>query len=384
MPDLDSLHRIRVCMVTPSYYPIVGGMETQIERLLPHLRNHGVDAWVLTRRTTATSAREVRNGTHVYRARILGGPGLKSISFTVAGTIRVLQQRRNVDILHAHGIMSPTTLASAAGLLLRIPTVTTLHAAYELEHMLTKPAGATRLRVFRHSVARFISISDDITALLGSHGMPSVRIREISNGIDTQAFTPVDECEKMTLRERLNLPPDTPLVVFVGRLHGVKQVDVLLAAWQQLSGGLLLVLGDGDERQALEALSRQLNISDRVRFLGMVSNVADYLRVATTFVLPSSSEGLSVALLEAMASGTVPVVTAVGGARDLLADGHNGLLVSPGDADELARALNYVIEHPEWAESASHLARQTVVERYDLNEVARLLANLYREVVTSA
>jgi glycosyltransferase involved in cell wall biosynthesis len=383
MPDPDPLDRIRVCMVTPSYYPIVGGMETQIERLLPHLRNHGVEAWVLTRRTTATSAREIRNGTHVYRARILGGPGLRSISFTVAGTIRVLQQRRNVDILHAHGIMSPTTLASTAGLMLRIPTVTTLHAAYELEHLLAKPAGAMRLRVFRRSVARFISISDDITTLLASHGIPPLRIREISNGIDTQAFTPVDDSEKTRLRHRLNLPPDTPLVLFVGRLHGVKQVDVLLKAWQRLSGGLLLVLGDGDERQSLEALSMQLNISDRVRFLGMISNVADYLRVATAFALPSSSEGLSVALLEAMASGAVPVVTAVGGALDLIDNGKNGLLVSSGNADELARALSRVLEYPEWAQSASHLARQTVVERYDLSEVAQRLANLYREVVAS-
>lgn len=382
-PELQINSRLNVCMIAPSFYPIVGGMETQIERLIPFLRQHGVDAWVLTRRTPNTTAHEQRAGTDIYRARIAGGPAARSLTFTATGLARLLLNRSRVDLIHAHGIMSPTTVANMAASLLRVPKVVTLHARYELDHLLSKPGGAARLRRYRRSIDRFVSISDDISQLLTEHGVPSDRITSIPNGIDTRTYAPVSAEEQITLRLRLGLPVDVPVVVFVGRLHPVKQVDVLLRAWARVTNGLLVILGDGDERQRLDRLTQELGLGARVSFNGMTADVPSYLKAASAFVLPSASEGLSVALLEAMSSGAVPVASAVGGALDLIDHGSNGLLVPPGDVDALARELERVCLDDQWLANTSALARATVVETYDLNEIAHRLAQLYRSLAAA-
>jgi glycosyltransferase involved in cell wall biosynthesis len=373
---------LHVCMVTPSFYPIVGGLETQVARLIPLLGEHQVAAWVLTRRTPGTTAREQYDGVRIERVRIAGGPGLRSLSFTAGGTLRLLRQGRQFDLIHAHGIMSPTTVAVLAGLPTRTPRVVTLHAAYEPAHLLQKPLGATRLRLYRHLIDRFISISADITALLGAHGIPADRVLGIPNGIDTQQFQPASPSERADLRLAQSIAPDIPVAVFAGRLHPVKQVDTLLRAWQQVPDGYLVILGDGDERVRLEILSRKLGIASRVRWQGMVSNVGDWLRLADTFVLPSASEGLSIALLEAMACGATPVATAVGGAVDVIDPGRNGLLVAPGDADGLASALTCALSDSAWRAQAAVAARSTIVERYDLARIAAQLADLYYELAS--
>jgi glycosyltransferase involved in cell wall biosynthesis len=370
-----------VLMVMPSYYPVIGGMETQVEQLIPFLRRYGVESAVLTRRPANAQAREVRDGTPVTRISVPGGPGLRSLTFTTLGTVHALRHRRRIDILHAHSIMSPTTIAAVAGLLLRRPRVVTLHARYEPEHLLAKPLGAARLRLYRGIIDRFISINADIETLLHQHGMPAPRIVSIPNGIDTSRFQPVAPEERRTLREQRGLPGDRPIAVFVGRLHPVKQIDVLLRAWQGVPDATLVILGDGDERPRLEALHRELGLGERAELRGMVTDVDAWLQAADVFVLPSASEGLSVALLEAMAAGAVPIATAVGGAVELIRDGENGRLVPPGDVEELRTALHDALSRPDWLAHAANLARATVIARFDLDAVARQLARVYRDVL---
>jgi glycosyltransferase involved in cell wall biosynthesis len=381
--DAAASNRVRVCMITPSFYPIVGGLETQVEQLIPHLRRHGIDAWVLTRRTAGTTGHEERGGTTIRRIPIPGGPGIRSIAFSSLGTLTLLRQRQQIDIVHAHGIMSPATVAVSAGMLLRVPRVVTIHAAYEPAHLLSKPFGATRLRRYQRLVDRFISISDDIRELLVDHGMPTSRIIDIPNGIDTHCFRPVAADKRLARRAERGLAPDEPVAVFVGRLHPVKQVHLLIEAWKDVPAGRLVILGDGEERDRLERLASTFGITDRVDFRGMVTDIDAWLQVADIFVLPSASEGLSVALLEAMSSGTLPVATAVGGAVDLIQSGTNGILVPAGDVAALTDALRRAVSDRAWRVAAAHAARETVLARYDLDAVAQRLASLYRELITA-
>jgi glycosyltransferase involved in cell wall biosynthesis len=368
-------------MVMPSYYPVVGGMEIQIERQIPYLRECGVDVTILTRRTAGTTARETRDGTEIRRIAIPGGPGLRSISFTALGTLDIARHRKSIDIIHAHSIMSPTTIAALSGAFLRKPIIVSLHARYEPERLLSKPLGQQRLGVYRQKIERFVSINTDIARLLTEHGVPTSSIESIPNGIDTSAFFPADQAEKSALRSKLGIPEVEVTGIFVGRLQPVKQVDVLLRAWASVDCGKLLVLGDGPQRDVLVQLAQDLGLSERVIFKGMVANVADYLRAADIFILPSSSEGLSVALLEAMSSGLVPIATAVGGNMDLIIDGKNGLLVPPGNVAALRDAITFAMQATDWTARASHSARHLTAATFDLRIVAGQLAELYREVV---
>lgn len=375
----DSGRPIRVLMIVPSYYPTVGGMEIQVERLIPFLRDNNVDAAVLTRRPAGEASVECRNGVEIRRKSAAGSPGLRSIAFMMAGVADIVRHRREIDVLHAHSIMSPTTIATVAGVLVRKPRIVTLHATYEPEHLLRKPLGKQRLRLYQRVVSRFVSINADIERLLLTHAIPPSRIVSIPNGIDTVRFSLADGAERRSLRAKLKLPPDQPIVVFAGRLHKVKQIDVLLRAWSGVAGGHLVILGDGDERQPLTELAHELKLDGSVEFRGMEPDVTDYLRAADVFVLPSASEGLSVALLEAMSSGLVPVATAVGGAVDLIRDGDNGRLVRPGDVEGLRMALGQMIASPEWSRAAGLKARESVVADYDLRVIAARLANVYRD-----
>lgn len=371
---------IRVLMVMPSYYPVVGGMEIQVERQIPYLREHGIDVTVLTRQTSGSVKREVRDGTEIRRIVVPGRPGLKSVSFTALGSMDVVRHRTSIDLIHAHSIMSPTTVAALTGTFLRKPVVVTLHARYEPERLLSKPLGRQRLGLYRRIIDRFISINGDIDQLLSDHSVPRSRVASIPNGIDTSVFRPADVDTKAALLESLGLPHGEPVALFVGRLLPIKQVDVLLRAWANVDPGRLVILGDGPEATSLGKLTSELGLSDRVTFKGMVTNVVDYLRAADVFVLPSSTEGLSVALLEAMSAGLLPVATAVGGAVDLIRDGESGLLVESGDVAGLTQALQRAISDIDWRTLAASRARETVIETYDMGSVAASLASLYREV----
>ncbi|CAA9356445.1 MAG: hypothetical protein AVDCRST_MAG93-7378 [uncultured Chloroflexia bacterium] len=156
---------------------------------------------------------------------------------------------------------------------------------------------------------------------------------------------------------------------------------MLLRAWRDVAGARLVILGDGPERARLEALAGELDIVDSVEFRGMVTDVSEYVRSADVFVLPSASEGLSVSLLEAMASGIAPVCSAVGSAPELIEDGNNGLLVPPGDVPALTTALRHTIENTTWRLTAGAAAHTLVTERFDLDRVARHLADLYQDIL---
>lgn len=370
-------------MVMPSYYPVVGGMEIQIERQIPYLRELGIDVTILTRKTNGTTALETRDGTDIRRIAIPGGPGLRSMSFTALGTLDILRHRQSVDVIHAHSIMSPTTIAALSGTTLRKPVVVTAHQSYEPAHLLAKPLGRQRLRLYRRLIDRFVIISSDIERLLINEGIPASRLVSIPNGIDTTVFSPATPTERTALRSTLGLPDDEVVAVFTGRLQPVKQLDILLRAWAGVEGGRLVILGDGSERQRLSDLTSDLRIAERVEFRGMVSNVVDFLRAADIFVLPSSSEGLSVALLEAMASGLLPIATSIGGSVDLIRDGESGLLVESGDVAGLHHALQRAVSDTGWRKSAACDARATVAETYDLRSVAAALATLYRDLLAS-
>jgi glycosyltransferase involved in cell wall biosynthesis len=161
-------------------------------------------------------------------------------------------------------------------------------------------------------------------------------------------------------------------------LRALAQPDVASLAWR------LRVAGNGDARP-FAARATALGIADRVEFLGLVpeAGVSGLLTRADVFVLPSYNEGLSVAMLEAMAHGCAVVATPVGGNPDAVRDGDSALLVPPGDVTRLAVALRRVIVEPELRAALQTRARQRWLEGFDIASHCRQLATLYRELCPS-
>jgi glycosyltransferase involved in cell wall biosynthesis len=162
-----------------------------------------------------------------------------------------------------------------------------------------------------------------------------------------------------------------------------------LHAWKQTTqkhpNAHLLILGEGGAFRNVEDEVRQLaidlHLSDTVHFLGRINDVNPYLLAGDIFVLPSSSEGMSNALLEAMAAGLGIVASNIPGNAQLIADGINGLLVPPGDVSSLSLALNCLLTDSALTAKLGKAAKQSAIENFSIDSVADRYINLYTELL---
>lgn len=200
------------------------------------------------------------------------------------------------------------------------------------------------------------------------------KVVEIPLGLElSQYVTPL---EKNAARNRLGLPLNGSVVTIVARLVPVKNVALFLRAITQLREPVLAVIvGDGEERERLEALTATLGIAERCRFLGWQRDVRAVYAAADVVALTSLNEGSPVSILEAMASRRAVVCTAVGGVPDLVVQDVSGVLVRSGDASALATAIDGLLRDPDRRERLGSAAQAAAYPRYD---VARLLADITR------
>jgi len=167
----------------------------------------------------------------------------------------------------------------------------------------------------------------------------------------------------------------------VGRLVSLKRVDLLIEAWSTLdaeSRGTLLVVGDGPERKALKTLNENLGLAG-VRFEGSTEDVPTYLHAADVFILPSSEEALSCALLEAMATGLAVLVTDLPGNRAIIRHGENGLVFAQNDRQALANGLE-TLRSPSLRRELGDRAATMIRAEFSLESIADLHLDLYREL----
>jgi glycosyltransferase involved in cell wall biosynthesis len=215
-----------------------------------------------------------------------------------------------------------------------------------------------------------------MVAELVAAGVPYSRIVHLPNGVETEEFAPRPDYALH----------DPPTVIYVGRLHPQKGIGVLLEAAARLRASeaidfRIVLVGDGPAGEELRLQARCLGLGDGVQFAGATERVAEHLQAADIFVLPSRSEGLSNALLEAMASGLPVVATAIPGNVDVITHGRNGMLVAVDDPEALASACAGLLGDRSRREELGRAARMTVEARYSLDRVARDYLALYRALV---
>ncbi|MDI9260304.1 glycosyltransferase family 4 protein [Alicyclobacillus sendaiensis] len=287
----------------------------------------------------------------------------------VAGTVgairdlaRVLRRER-AWILHSHGPrmnLIASFAASSAGV---IWTATIhSHPRYDFEGHPLKAALFPSLHLWRLSRARGLFV---VQPALGD-ALPCRTILEVPN-----AFFPIpprasrDACAA-EWRHRLGLNPETKLIGIAARLDPVKQIDVAIAALAHLSDldVHLLVAGDGRDRARLEAAAEASGVRSRVHFLGHLQDVRDLYCAIDVHVLPSKSEGAPTSMLEAGYYGAANIGSDVPGIRRMLLDGEAGVLVPPGDAEALARALRQMLTDAALRASYVERFQRLVLPRY--------------------
>lgn len=231
----------------------------------------------------------------------------------------------------------------------------------------------------------FIAVAELHAKYITDHeGCPADRVHVIPNGVDVDRFHRRPESPE--LRRSIGVPPDSPLVGIVANLRPEKNhelfLDVASHVRQENPDAHFLIVGDGLRRPELESLASQLELQDRVHFLGARTDTPELMSLLDVFLLTSQMEANPVTILEAMASETPVVATRVGSIPETIVDGTTGFLADAGDAVGLSKHVHRLLQDSDLAERTGWLARQRVQSNYSIDRMVdgyeALLWSTYR------
>jgi glycosyltransferase involved in cell wall biosynthesis len=350
-----------------------GGAERVVADLASHLQTSGARNVVFLP--------EAGEG---WLARQLAGSGVaieyfrldRPVSPACARGLVAAFRRHQIDVAHSHEF-SMAVYGASASWLAGVPHVITMHGSRYY-------AGRLQRRV---AMCAAIALSGQTVAVshrLAEHMSRDLLVRRsritmISNGVRA---LPADQ---ITLRDELHLASTDRLLVSIGNLYPVKGHQHLIDAMSLLTDRHptlhLAIGGRGDLAEALTLRAQSHGCANRVHLLGLRSDVAALLAAADVFVLPSLSEGLPLALLEAMFSGRPIVASDVGEVGAALAHGGAGVLVEPGDPAALAAALDGLLSNPAQARKLGERARTRAAAEYDVSQMVRGYRAVYQQVL---
>ncbi len=370
-------------MVTGAYHPEISSGGEQCRSIARELRGRA-DVHVLTTSVDPALPRHDEvDGVDVTRIRVDVRSGVSKVRAFRRMMIDLFRMVRHTDIVHLHGYSTKNVLVTIVAKIFRKPIVMSLHTAGFDELSAIEQQGSLALWAFL-SADVYLSVSPGLVKAYLDAGLPADRIVLVPNGIDVNRFSPATADERRLLRERLGLPPERPLIVFVGFFSTDKQPRVLFDAWMRVIAGgqdaTLMFVGatrstyfevDDSIAPAMAADAERAGVGDRLRFAGVTHDVPSHLQAADVFVLPSRREGLPVALLEAMACGLPCIASRLPGSTEEIIDhDRNGLLTPPGDDAALAAALSRLLTDDAERRRLGDAARATIIDRYSSGNIA--------------
>ena len=366
----------RIAQVIPSLH--VGGLQKIVVRLVDHFQ-HRMDHLVVT-----------PSGDGPLRAQFPARVLVQSLADPRrSGKWNALRMARlfrayKPDVVHTRNWTCVDAIIGAR--LAGVPVV--IHGEHGREASDPEGRNALRRRVRRllgPLVTEFVTVSRDLARWLASDvGIRPARITHIYNGVDTDAFSPGGQHEA---RKSLGLPRDAIVMGTVGRLDPVKDHRGLIEAFHRLAGRRdtqLLIVGDGPCRPELEQLANELGLRGRVHLLGERDDINTILRALDVFTLPSLGEGISNAILEAMATGLAVVATRVGGNPELVDDGVTGFLVPSRSTGSLSAALQRYLDDPGLIRDHGDAGRTRTLKEFSLGRMFSGYDALYSRVLAKA
>jgi len=338
------------------------------------LRDRGVEVAIATMQPGWMTERAEAAGIPVWIEFMRSGPDPRWIA-----RFRKRLRTERIDVFHSHEYEMNAyggVAARSAG----IPNVATLHGS-------VAGTSAKQLLAYRALGAigqRMVAVSHDLLKTLAARvgGRGSREGRVIHNGTRVPPVVTRAEREARRRRDRaaLDVPADGPLFAAIGSLYPVKDHATLLRAVAWIPGARVAIAGRGREEEALRRLGTQLGLADRVHLLGLRDDVPRVLGAADVFVQPSLSEGLPLAVLEAMAHQCCVVATDVGGVGEAVVEGVTGLLVPPGSPDLLADALREIVSDPERAHSMADAGWKRARDEFSTEAMTDRYLTLYEEL----
>jgi glycosyltransferase involved in cell wall biosynthesis len=352
-----------------------GGAETMLLTLAEALRDHGVDVFpvVFANGEGWLTGRLAQRGFEVYRPEIR-----RAIDVQLARQLARWSTHNGIQLLHAHEF-TMGFYAGVAGFLSGTPHVLTMHGGTKFANVWRRRFA---LRLSARSAAAVVGVSESTCDHLASQlRLNRDTMEVIPNGIRVQ------KGEREATRARLGVGPQERLLLAVGNLYAVKGHSVLveaaaqLKAHGQLPAWRVAIAGRGDQHDVLTAQIHRAGLDGSVTLLGLRDDIHDLLAAADGWIMPSHSEGLPMALLEAVLASVPVVCSAVGGIPDVIEHGSSGWLVPPNDSAALARAVTELLVNHGEGETRARLAYQQVAASYSSDVMAQRYLSVYRRAL---
>lgn len=312
-------------------------------------------------------------------------PERHSFDPTVWPQLRRLVRDRRIDLVHAHDYKTDI-LALLLAKSLGVAALSTVHGwtgHSARERLCYYPADKKVLARF----SRLIAVSSEIGRELTRYGADPARITTVLNGIDPRQFQR-DESKVQDARAALNLTPDQVAIGAVGRLEPQKRFDLLLEAFAVVHARRpntrLFIVGDGSQRDPLDAQIRALGLTESCTLVGHTNDVRPSYHAFDLFVQASDYEGTPNAVLEAMALETPIVATAAGGTAELVHDGVHGRIVPVGRVDRLIHAMQDALADRGGARKMADRARLRVEGELSFEARVRRVEGIYAEMMGHA
>ena len=300
--------------------------------------------------------------------------------------LRESLSRLKPDLVHASLTLSPLDFRLPELChQLNLPLIATFHPAFDSKlRNLTANTQQLTYQLYAPSLAKYdkvIVFSDLQAEVLAKLGVKESRLEVIPNGIDIKKWNtlkPNNSQNELHFEIRKKLGSER-IFIYMGRIASEKNVEALLRAWRfvQPKGCRLVIVGDGPLRPTLENHSI-FNKEDNVFWWGYEADQnkrVALLQIAEVFLLPSLVEGLSIALLEAMATGRPVITTDTPGCRETVISELNGFLVPIKNSKELASSMKKFIDNPELAQRMGKESRAIAEKKYDVNKVNKEMIN---------
>ncbi len=370
------MRRLRIALVSRRYPPQIGGAEKVLSYLAIGLAGQGAEVTVLTSRLDPTSpATEIvpvpGDSGGSLRVERLATSRLRFLgTWLYMRNLARWFRRNRPDLAYVSMLKHDAYVALGEGERLGFPVVLRPEGAGSTGDVAWQKwgRGGERIAARCRTADAFVAISPAVESELVADGYPAGRILRLPNGV------PVPETP--WIRNRGNKPNSGagPVAAFVGRLAPEKGLDILLDAWpavrKSFPGAKILLIGEGSERPALQEKAAQLRISDSLEMPGTSADPLRLLGGADLFILPSREEGMSVALLEALALGIPAVVSAIPGNLGLVSDGVEARTFSPGDPADLARVVVEAWSDPTSADARASAGRAKVAREFSIEAVS--------------
>lgn len=355
-----------------------GGAETVFIDLITHLPTEHYRAVVVIRGKGWVYEELCRRGVTPI---ILDAKGSFNRRYLLA--LCKLIRREQVDLVQSH-LLGSNIYCAMAGLLTRTPVVATFHGSVDV-------GGRERFKRLKFAAINagarcVVAVSKDLrTDILSRTPLKAAKTRVIYNGVDTSVF---NQPRSNQLRQQFGWAENEIIIGSLGNIRSAKGYDILLQAAALLKKStcsyrfVIAGQGSGKRYEALLQQREELGLQNRVHLLGFVDNPADFLSNLDMFLLPSTSEGFSIATIQAMSANVPVIVTKSGGPEEIVTHGEDGWLVEISNPEAMAAAIDLLGTNPDLRATLAKQARKQVTETFGLNTMISGYQSLYESLIT--